>query len=475
MNLNELFFFKVFRCVKDSQNQFKSNHKEDKCYFYHVSTTSEKGNQTYFEKDRRREPVSFNDFFKFLHNKIIEDKNLFLSKERTFEFKKGFPLNYYADLLPFQSYNKCKEDNCCDTDYCKNETEYFYHINRYNTNICRYFNILGKCKKKFCYNKHIKSLNSKDKNNSDEISKINKINDNSNNDEGIKYFQNEVNKWLERKEVQLKEILILYNKILSYHNKYLEEFQINETKKYFVFFQKLLNDSLNNTNDFNYSQQNNNNLNFNIIQNNGNNYTNDINEILYKINNQFNPQNKLCQIYKNGDLFKSLNIFTNVCFISNSSSIKLGEVVTCVYAMLNSSNGVIIYGGNEIDKTINGICLKRKDREAFKKWFNTEFAKILIKYEDYITYKFYDLANNYNDECILIITVKKIKPHHLLTTFSSQKCFIINQNILNNKKEKNICINKKDIIELNTKEYIGLLRERLLIYYSKKFGINKNN
>ena len=40
--------------------------------------------------------------------------------------------------------------------------------------------------------------------------------------------------------------------------------------------------------------------------------------------------------------------------------------------------------------------------------FYSEFIKILIEYEDNLKYKFYDLANNNNDECVLIIEIKKI-------------------------------------------------------------------
>ena len=56
-----------------------------------------------------------------------------------------------------------------------------------------------------------------------------------------------------------------------------------------------------------------------------------------------NPQEK---ISKNNSLLESLNINTNVCYISKYTSIKKAEIIKCVYAMLNSSDGVIIYGGH---------------------------------------------------------------------------------------------------------------------------------
>ena len=69
--------------------------------------------------------------------------------------------------------------------------------------------------------------------------------------------------------------------------------------------------------------------------------------------------------------------------------------------MLSSYN---IWNNN----SIKGISLSRKERDKFKIWFNSEFIKILIEYEDNLKYKFYDLANNNNDECVLIIEIKKI-------------------------------------------------------------------
>ena len=143
--------------------------------------------------------------------------------------------------------------------------------------------------------------------------------------------------------------------------------------------------------------------------------------------------------------------------------------------MLNSCDGLVIYGCDVENRTIKGISLSRKERDDFKKWFNSEFFKLLIKYEENIKYKFYDLLNNNNDECILIIEIKKLKMNKLLKTFSSQQCFIINENFLNEQKGKKYPILKEnDVIDLNTKEYVDLLRKRLLYYYSKKMGIKIN-
>ena len=76
MNLNELFFFKVFQCCKDINNKLKSGtHNENNCYGYHVSFTHENGIKKLIEKDRRREPISFSFFFKKL-SYLINEENL---------------------------------------------------------------------------------------------------------------------------------------------------------------------------------------------------------------------------------------------------------------------------------------------------------------------------------------------------------------------------------------------------------------
>ena len=219
-----------------------------------------------------------------------------------------------------------------------------------------------------------------------------------------------------------------------------------------------------------------------MINNRHNNYLNitqykneeiDSDEInLQDIFNRLIPNNNYPKIYKNNNLFDSLNICKNICFISKFDTIKNSEILKYVYAMLNSSDGVIIYGANEKEKSIKGLNLNRKDKVHFHKWFNTEFLKILIKYDNNIKYHFYDIENNNNGECMFVIYVKRIKPNRLLKTISSQQCFIITEKCLNNiKRKKNIILKENDVKELDTKEYLELLRKRLLDYYSNKFGI----
>ena len=139
--------------------------------------------------------------------------------------------------------------------------------------------------------------------------------------------------------------------------------------------------------------------------------------------------------------------------------------------MLNSSDGVIIYGGHENNNSIKGISLNRKERDKFKIWFNSEFIKILIKYEDNLKYNFYDLANNSNDECVLVIEIKKIKSYKFLIKFPA-KCLIIKEKFLNrNKHEKNKLLNEENIKELDLREYLEVLRKKLLDHYLEKFKV----
>ena len=476
MNINELFFFKVFPCCKDINNKIKSGtHNENSCYFYHLSPTYENGTKKLVEKDRRREPISFSFFFKRLFD-LINEENFTLSLNTIFEFKNDENnLNYYTDSVGFEDWN---QEIYYQSDCCHNETEFLYHIKRYKKNVCRFFKSFGKCKNRFCYARHITNENALEENKNNNYENNGKAIHYENIHEGIIYFETLINKWNEKKEIQLKEIIDIYNYILSFPNNHLSKMLIEETKKNFIPFQKWYND-INNANNININNNNDSNIEQNINYQNINKYQNEeknSNErILHDIYNNFNQSDNSNKIYKGSNLFDSLKISTNVCFLSKYNSIKLGEVVKYVFTLLNSSDGLIIYGGNESDRSIKGICLKKKERDEFKKWFNTEFYKILLKYEDNLKYKIYDLANNNNNECIVVIEVKKINKNNLLRTFSSQQCFVIKDKFLNNNNnEKNRILTDDDVKELDNKEYLEILRKRLLLYYSKKLKVNIN-
>ena len=404
MNLNELFFFKVFPCCKNKNkkiNQF--NHTEENCYFYHTSTNYINNNEEKnIEKDKRREPIPFSQFFKILLSKIKDEENYTISFDTIFELKNNeYNFNYYIDSMPFEYFNEYIYFN---NDYCQNETEFNYHMNRYKKNICRFLKINKNCKNKFCYGKHIinESINFGDNKENNCINIIiNNINTNEIDiNEGIIKFRNIIKDWKEKKEIQFKEIIDLYNYILSFENKYLSKIQLNKVKQYFNIFQKWYNDiktktalnlikipkspksdgSIDNSfenediNNKSYDEENNKVINYKILKKYLNEKEINSNE---QINNKKNTSLKILndssKIYKNSNLLETLKINTNVCYISKYTTIKKGEIVKYVYAMLNSSDGVIIYGGHENNNCIKGICLNRKERDKFKIWFNSEF------------------------------------------------------------------------------------------------------
>ena len=308
------------------------------------------------------------------------------------------------------------------------------------------------CKKTFCPHSHYNSSydGNQDKN-------------------GINLFIKTINSWIEKNEIRLLEIIEIFNIILSSENKYLSKYkyQLNEIKKDFEPFLKFYSE---------YKNSKNINKTMNIAQ-----YKNKDNKntqrIMQEINRVLNPKNKKNNIYKNNNLFEVLKFPTDLCYLSSSDEIKSGELIKYIYAFLNSANGVIIYGGvysKENGKyLIKGISIKHKEREKFKKWFNTEFYRVLLEYEDHLKYKIYDLANNNNEECILVIEIKRIKETKFLIS-SLKGFYTIKEDILkNDEKDKNKILEEKDIVELDTKQYIDLLRKRFLAHYSEKFKVNQ--
>ena len=334
-------------------------------------------------------------------------------------------------------------------------------MNRYKKNICRFWKINNKCNNKFCYNKHSskKFQNETDKENNAINNIINNIIKSVNNEyecetnEGIVEYRKAINKWTTQKEIKLIEIIVLYNYILSFENKYLSIHQKNKIQKNFEFFQKWYTDAK---------------LYMNNIPTLELFLLGETSNIKY-----YSKKNTKEKISKNCTLLESLNINTNVCYISKYTSIKRSEIIKCVYAMLNSSDGVIIYGGHENNNCIKGISMTRKERDKFKIWFNSEFIKILIKYEDNLKYDFIDINDNGgdNDQCVLVIEIKKIKGYKFLIKHQN-KCVIIKEKFLNrNKNEKNKLLDDENIKELDLKEYLEILRIKLLEHYSQKFNV----
>ena len=491
MNLNELFFFKVFPCSKDINNtKYKTfKHNKKNCYFYHVSTIYENRDKKIIEKDKRREPISFSHFFKKILSKLRNEENYSLSLESIFQLKNDESnLHYYFDSMPFDCFN---EKIFSGADCCHNETEFNYHMNRYKKNICRFFKINKKCKNIFCYSSHkyndIKNESNKENNNINIIINniINNINNETDINEGIIKYRSILNKWKDEKEIKFKEIIDLYNYILSFENKYLFKNNINDIKKDFDVFQKWYADikdkvSKNNDNihnkevkyNKNFNRETENIINYHVLQNYQNEEeVNSSESIINNIYKSIKLVNGFSKINSNNNLLETLKINTNVCYISKYTSIKKGEIVKYVYAMLNSSDGTIIYGGDENNNSIKGINMNRKERDKFKIWFNSEFIKILIKYEDNLKYNFYDIENNISDKCVLVIEIKKIKSHKFLIKLPA-KCLIIKEKFLNrNKNVKNKLLSEENVKELDLREYLEVLRKKLLEHYSHKFKV----
>ena len=463
MNLNELFFFKVFPCTysKNIDNNYIETHNKKNCYFYHELHIIEEGIEKIIVEDRRREPISFSKFFDSQFSKLKDGQKIPLNFDTIFDLGNNENnFNFYIDSLPLEKQNKKRKIDF-KINFCKNETEFNFHMNRYKKNICRFWKINHLCNNTFCYNKHsYKNLeNDEDKENIAINNIINNIINSVNNEydcetnEGIDEYKKAINKWITQKGIKLIEIIVLYNYILSFENKYLSINHKNKIQKNFEFFQKWYTDakpymkSIQTLESFLLGESSN--LNYYPKK---------------------NPQEK---ISKNNSLLETLNINTNVCYISKYTSIKKAEIIKCVYAMLNSSDGVIIYGGHENYNSIRGISMTRKERDKFKIWFNSEFIKILIKYEDNLKYDFIDIKDDEedSDKCVLIIEIKKIKGYKFLIKHLS-KCVIIKEKFLNrNKNEKNKLLDDENIKELDLKEYLEILRIKLLEHYSQKFNV----
>lgn len=491
MNLNELFFFKVFKCNISANNTYsKISHNMKNCYFYHISLTNPYDLNSLKEIDRRREPLSFTNFFHKLFNKLKIEEFFSLSLDTNFEYEKN--LNYYIDSMPFEYFNECIYEN----DVCRNETEFNYHINKYKGGICRFLEINKVCNNKFCYNKHLSNDEEIKKGNENILINILKIinnNDEIDVGEGIIEFRKRLNSWKNRKVVHLQEIIELFNYILSFNNQYLSQIQQNEIKKYFNIFLKWYNEvkekntnlldvnfypnkqqknlDINSYKEKNYAKIAKNNINSKNYQKYGIPDEIEVKEI-FQLPIQSFPKYgaESSKILKNSNIFEALNINTNVCYISKYPNIKKNEIIKFVYAMLNSSNGVIIYGVHENDNIIKGISMTRKERDKFKIWFNSEFIKVLIEYENNLKYNFYDLDEA--NECVLVIEIKKIKSTKLLIKYPGNTCIIIKEKFFSrNKNKQNQLINEENIKELDLREYLEILRKRLMEHYSNKFKV----
>ena len=191
MNLNECFFFKVFRC----QNNQKHNY--EKCYFYHN------------EEDSKRIPLNFPTFLdKF--EKVQINKNNILGFN-----SKNNELLFYMSLLNFSNHEL---DDELYQSYSPgyNLIEYKYHIFNYKSKECEFDKLEFKCPLgKLCYNYHKGELN------------------NEEHKKQFDKFKNFIYKITKKGVfIYLNEIVDMYFYILDIQNQYLSQniMEINKEK-----------------------------------------------------------------------------------------------------------------------------------------------------------------------------------------------------------------------------------------------------
>ena len=150
MNLSELFFFKVFPCIyNENNNDYIRIHDKKNCYFYHLSKRNENEIEKIFSEDRRREPISFSKFFILQLSKLKDGYRYPLNFDTIFELENvENNFNFYIDSMPLEYPNKLKKINF-KANFCENEIEFKYHMNRYKKNICRFWKINNQCKNNF--------------------------------------------------------------------------------------------------------------------------------------------------------------------------------------------------------------------------------------------------------------------------------------------------------------------------------------
>jgi hypothetical protein len=190
------------------------------------------------------------------------------------------------------------------------------------------------------------------------------------------------------------------------------------------------------------------------------------------IKNSIYSELKNITVLCRGDLFtKIINTENRIIFCTNNYP-KKDELNKLMIAFLNSHDGIMLYGADINTKKLTGIKMDRKSRDLFKQTFNTEYKDILVEYEGFIKYKFYDLENGINSTtntenyCIIVMKIKKLRESKLVFD-PYNKSFIIKEKFLKRFREN--CsehIKITDIKQLNMKEYIEITRSRLIDYFS---------
>ena len=501
MNIREYFFYKTIPCNITDYHNFSS------CYYYHTSD------------DKRR---------------IIYDFSLDLTLIFTNVYKsilKTTKLPFYINKLSFN--DDFLNSLLFQTDYCKNQIEYNFHIINFKAKKCILDSNGLNCNKgNFCCFIH----------KYENLSFLFEL-------------RNTYSK-LEKLFIQLFEFKISKHRVDVIETKFNKELIIEELK---VLSMRLLDLIVSNDKINEYDEQNNNYINLNLkdlLENQIKSYcsiknknkfillrkTNDqeVTEFLQKINynimiditalseesdilcnhldieykeniynedtEDYNNENlipfkdyslKLDIIKKaksvtdkSGIIFKEnvheqlkqlttiksgvnmellLNLANCVIFSSEENQ-KLEELNKIILSLINSSNGYILIG---VDEFLNakGLLLGRKERDVIKQQLNVYFKNFIVENSNCIKFKFLDIENKEKDDiCVFVIKVKKIN-EEAFNYDNKQLCYILREEVLINKnKNKFVRINKNSIKKLDTKEFIQAYKEKIILYYKTKYN-----
>ena len=175
------------------------------------------------------------------------------------------------------------------------------------------------------------------------------------------------------------------------------------------------------------------------------------------------------------NFYKAFDININELCYCSTELIKIKEESfrKIIEAFLNTHSGYILYGVDVNSDKIIGQKFNRKDRDDFKINFNYFFINILIEFEENLKFEFFDIDNKGN--CVLLISIKKLKNTILIKDKISEVYYMIKSKVINKINEKKVFkINKDDIIDLNKREYIDVMIERYINYYTKKITKEKD-
>lgn len=418
MNLNEFFYYKTKKCVK------QEHHLTEICYFSHDS-------------DIRRPLIDFNQFV---------SSNNFSQRSYKEEIVSKTIIPFYTDDAGFE--NEAVNKMLFPFNPCHNFYEYKYHICHYKKVTCKLKELGLNCPYgKLCADIHkdeiwdqegfdqLRTLYERLKDDSKLLTRTELIDiyDKINGFDSNNYVLVKFEKKGKQNQAKKKIIACPYKKKLDTKKLDLQNDAIQILNKLIKIDSTIINDQAKIKKD-----------------------------ILEELNN--------IPTLTKGDLFNNLiNVDNSIVFISSTPP-KKEEINKLLIAFLNSHNGIIIYGADVNSGKVNGIIMDRKTRDLFRQAFNTEYKDYLIEYESNIKYKFYDLEDFFKTDntCILVIKVKKIKETKMIFD-PFNKSYVIKEKFLKRfATDSNEKIKMSDIKQLNLKEFVEITKNKFIHYYQKK-------